>query len=266
MSSVSVPGAVLDVDVQGDDGPAVVVLHGLTSSRRRDALLGLDVAARVPGVRLLRYDARGHGRSTGRTVVDDYTWPRLADDLEHVIERFFPGEQVHGLGGSMGTATLLHAAVDDPSRFASLTLMIPPTAWASRRAKAAEYEASARLVETSGVDAFVALAADAVPPPATRGRPDTVPDVDEALLPTVLRGAAGSDLPSTAALATLDVPTQLLAWTDDPAHPLSTARTLHDLWPSSSLVVATTPDDVRGWSALLAEHVHRHDVAVRAGS
>ncbi len=239
MSSVSVPGAVLDVDVQGDDGPAVVVLHGLTSSRRRDALLGLDVAARVPGVRLLRYDARGHGRSTGRTVVNEYTWPRLADDLERVIESFFLGEQVHGLGGSMGTATLLHAALRDPARFASLTLMIPPTAWASRRAKAAEYEASARLVESAG---------------------------DEALLPTVLRGAARSDLPSTAALATLDVPTQLLAWTDDPAHPLSTARTLHDLWPSSSLVVATTPDDVRAWSALLAEHVHRHDVAVRAGS
>lgn len=166
----------------------------------------------------------------------------------------------------MGTATLLHAALGDPSRFASLTLMIPPTAWASRRAKAAEYEASARLVETSGVDAFVALAADAVPPPATRGRPDTVPDVDETLLPTVLRGAARSDLPSTTELATLDVPTQLLAWTDDPAHPLSTAETLHDLWPSSSLVVATTPDDVRAWSVLLEQHVHRHDVAVRAGS
>lgn len=261
MSSVSVPGAVLDVDVRGESGPALVVLHGLTSSRRRDRVLGLDVAGPLTGVRVLRYDARGHGRSTGRDVADDYTWPRLADDFERVVERIFPGEQVHGLGGSMGTATLLHAALATPSRLASLTLMIPPTAWASRQAKAAEYEASARLVETSGVDAFVAAAAQAVPPPATVGRPDTVPDVDAALLPTVLRGAARSDLPATSALATLDVPTQLLAWTEDPAHPLSTAETLHGLWPSSRLEVATTPEQVRGWSALLAEHVRAHDGA-----
>lgn len=255
MSSVSVPGAVLDVEVVGDEGPAVVVLHGLTSSRRRDAVLGLDVVAQVPGVRLLRYDARGHGRSTGRQDPDDYTWPRLAEDLSTVIEQVFAAEQVHGLGGSMGTATLLHAAVRDPRRFASLTLMIPPTAWATRRAKAAEYEEQARLVETAGLDTFVATAAEAVPPPATRGRPDTVPDVAETLLPSVLRGAARSDLPPPSTLASLDVPTQLLAWTEDPSHPLETAEALHGLWPSSRLVVASTPQEVRDWSRLLEEHV-----------
>jgi pimeloyl-ACP methyl ester carboxylesterase len=258
MSSLSVPGAQLDVELVGDDGPAVVALHGLTSSRRRDAVLGLDVAAQVPGIRLLRYDARGHGLSTGRHVPDDYTWPRLAEDLYRVVDHVFAGEPVHGLGGSMGTATLLHAALADPSRFASLTLMIPPTAWATRRAKAAEYEAQARLVETSGVEAFVAAAAQAVPPPATVGRPDTVPDVADDLLPTVLRGAARSDLPPTSTLATLDVPTQLLAWTEDPSHPLETAETLHALWPSSRLVVATTPAEVRGWRGLLEEHVRAH--------
>ena len=144
MPSFAVPGAVLDHDVvtspRATTAPAaspwVVQLHGLTSSRRRDARLGLDVGraaaepgpGSVPGATLLRYDARGHGRSTGRPDPADYTWDRLADDLLALLAHRAPGRAVHGVGPSMGTGTLLHAAVRDPGRFASLTLVVPPTA------------------------------------------------------------------------------------------------------------------------------------------
>jgi pimeloyl-ACP methyl ester carboxylesterase len=255
VSTLSVPGATLDFDVSGRSGPAVVALHGLTSSRRREELLGLDVAGGLDGVRLLRYDARGHGRSTGRDRVDDYCWPRLAEDLHLLLEHVFDGDVVHGVGGSMGTATLLHAAAARPGRFSTLTLMIPPTAWRTRAAKASEYEWSARLVETSGVGAWMAAGAGAPLPPATVGRPDTVPDVAEALLPTVLRGAASSDLPPRAALSTLDVPTLVTAWTADPAHPLTTVDALVEVLPQCRTVVAQDPEDVRGWTDEIAAHI-----------
>lgn len=258
MSSFSVPGATLDFDVSGESGPAVVSLHGLTSSRRREALLGLDVAGQLDGVRLLRYDARGHGSSTGRHRVGDYGWPCLAEDLHRLVEHVFGGEVVHGVGASMGTATLLHAAVADPERFATLTLMIPPTAWRTRAAKASEYEWSARLVETSGVAGWMAVGAGAPQPPATVGRPDTLPDVTEGLLPTVLRGAASSDLPPRSALAALAVPTLVTAWTADPAHPLTTVDALAALLPRCRTVVAQEPDDVRRWSDELATHIGLH--------
>ena len=264
MSSLSVPGAVIDFDVRGKDaqGPAVVQLHGLTSSRARDRTLGLDLGrglamdgTRWGAPRVLRYDARAHGHSTGRHEPDDFRWDRLADDLLALLDHVFPGERVHGVGPSMGTGTLLHAATRAPDRFDGLTLVVPPTAWETRRAQAAAYETHARLIEEHGIEAFVALGDDSVTPPAAAAAPRTVPDVDEALLPTVLRGAATADFPTRESLMTLALPTLILAWTDDPAHPLSTAEELHRLLRHSELVVASTPDDIAGWPELLAGHV-----------
>ena len=256
MSSLSVPGAVIDFDLSGEDttGPAVVQLHGLTSSRARDRVLGLDLGRAFPG-RLLRYDARGHGRSTGRPVPGDYLWERLAEDLLTLLDHIFPGEPVHGVGPSMGTGTLLHAASREPGRFLGLTLLVPPTVWDSRRAQAGTYENQAALVEAQGVGALVALGRDVLPPPAAPPAPPTEPDVAEELLPSLLRGAALTDLPSAQVVARVAVPTHILAWHDDPTHPLSTATALHELLPGSTLRVASTAQEVAGWPGLLSEQV-----------
>lgn len=254
MAVLQVPGASLDHEVDGE-GPALVQLHGLTSSRRRDHLLGLDVASRLADVRLLSYDARGHGRSSGRPVPGDYRWPTLADDLEHLLRQVFDFEHVHGVGCSMGAGTLLHAATTRPGRFSSLTLVLPPTAWRTRRERASEHESAAGLIERDGMTSFLAVDDVADVPPAAEGRPHTVPDVQERLLPSVLRGAARSDLPDPEALRSLDVPTLILAWVDDPTHPTETAERLVDLLPQARLVVAETPADVARWPSALQRHV-----------
>lgn len=46
-------------------GVPVVQLHGLNSSRGREIERGRDLTAEQRGLRVLRYDARGHGESTG---------------------------------------------------------------------------------------------------------------------------------------------------------------------------------------------------------
>ncbi|CAN5565087.1 alpha/beta hydrolase [soil metagenome] len=263
MPSLSVPGAVVDFDVaehSGSTGPAVVPLHGLTSSRQRDSPLGLEIGRGLSpdsprAARVLRYDARGHGASSGGTRPGDYSWARLAEDLDALLDHVFPGEAVHGVGPSMGTGTLLHAAVADPARFRTLTLVVPPTAWATRRGQSAGYEEMANLVETAGVAAFVAAGRASTPPPAVAGAPDTVPDVPDHLLPSVLRGAATADLPPPEALTRLLQPTLILAWTEDPTHPLSTATALQDLLPHSRLDVAERPEDVATWPSAFRDHV-----------
>lgn len=255
MSTHSVAGAELDVELSDEGGAPVVQLHGLTSSRARDRLLHLDLGRGLSGTRLLRYDARGHGRSTGRAVAGDYRWQALADDLLGLLDTWFPGERVHGVGPSMGTGTLLHAAAREPGRFTGLTLVLPPTAWATRPAKAAEYVDAAGLVEGGGLAPFLEAGRLAVPPPATVGTPETMPDVREELLPSLLRGAAQSDLPAPAALAELTMPVTLLAWTEDPAHPVSTAEALAGLLPRARLVVAATPGDLARWPELLRADV-----------
>ncbi|WP_019925813.1 alpha/beta fold hydrolase [Nocardia sp. BMG111209] len=258
MPTFRVPGADLDVELSDEGGHPVVQLHGLTSSRHRDRLMDLDLGRGLSGTRLLRYDARGHGFSTGRTVPEDYRWPVLADDLLQLLDHWFPGEQVHGVGPSMGTGTLLHAAVRDPGRFAGLTLLVPSTAWHTRAAKAGIYRENARLIEEHGLAAFLSADLTAPRPPATAGTPETGPDVAERLLPALFRGAAMSDLPDPEAIATIDVPTTILAWIDDPAHPVSTAETLLGLLPDATLEVARTPADLARWPKILCEDVARH--------
>ena len=261
MPSFSVPGAVLDWEFSDEGGEPVVQLHGLTSSRQRDRVLGLDLGRGLSGTRLLRYDARGHGRSTGRAVPEDYRWDHLAEDLLRMLEHVFPGESVHGVGPSMGCGTLLHAIAMAPERFSALTLLAPPTAWATRAAKSADYRAAADLVETGGVSAFVEAGRVAPEPPATTGAPKTQPDVADDLLPTLFRGAALTDLPTPAEIAAIRVPTTVMAWTDDPGHPLSTAEQLVELIPGCQLVTAHTREDVLTWPRLLHEQIvaiHRH--------
>jgi 3-oxoadipate enol-lactonase len=262
--TLSVPDATLDYEVSGGNGPLVVQLHGLTSSRARDAQLGLDLPRALRDHRVLRYDARGHGGSTGSDRPSDYAWPHLADDLLALLDHVAPGEQVHGVGPSMGSATLLHAAVCDPARFASLTLVVPPTAWETRRAQAATYLVNADLVEREGLGAFLELGLTAPPVPALADAPHTLPEVPEELLPSVLRGAAATDLPPPDAVSTLDVPTLVLAWTDDPTHPVSTAERLGELLPESRLVVAQTPYGIMAWPGLFADHVAVHAPVARA--
>ena len=259
MSTFTVPGADLDVELSDEGGHPVVQLHGLTSSRSRDRLLDLDLGRGLSGTRLLRYDARGHGRSTGQPEPEHYRWGNLADDLLRLLDRYFPGEQVHGVGPSMGTATLLHAAVREPDRFSGLTLLVPPTAWETRVAKGEEYRAAARLIEQQGLEVFLEAGRLAPVPPATAGLPETQPDVDVTLLPSLFRGAGASDLPSPADIAAIGVPqVTILAWVDDPAHPLSTSQALVELLPHATLSVASTRADLETWPAVLAADVERH--------
>jgi hypothetical protein len=77
-------------------------------------------------------------------------------------------------------------------------------------------------------------------------------DIPEDLLPSVLRGAAASDLPSPEDVAALAHPALVLAWAGDPGHPESTAERLAELLPAAELHVATRIREVLGWPARVA--------------
>lgn len=249
-------GTALAHDLRGDGLP-VVQLHGLSSSRRRDEVFGLDLTAGRDGLRVLRYDARGHGGSPGSTDPADYTWPALARDLLTMLDEVFPGRRVHGVGQSMGAATLLTAAVAEPDRFASLTLGIPPTAWEWRREQATLYDLAARQVTRWGGARWAETTRQPPTSPAIDpDRPFTVPDVADEWLPAAFRGAALSDLPSRAEVTGVGVPVLLLAWPDDASHPLAVAEELLGLLPDVRLEVARTPAEVAAWPRIVGEFVH----------
>ncbi|NNG38570.1 alpha/beta fold hydrolase [Flexivirga sp. ID2601S] len=255
MATFSVPGAELDYTTEGS-GPPLVLLHGLTASRDNEIRNRLDFRSLRDTHTLTAYDARGHGRSTGRTEPDDYRWPQLADDLLALIDHLHPDEPVDALGVSMGVGTLLHAATTHPDRFRRLVLVIPPTAWQTRAAQASVYRDGADLVEAQGSRAL-ARAARLLPlPPAQADLPERVaPDIPDKLLAAAFRGAAVSDLPAPEAISQLEQPTLILAWADDPGHPTETAERLLDLLPDVELNVAHTPQQRDAWPQLAADHL-----------
>lgn len=109
-------GTVLYATAEGS-GPDVVLSHALFSDLRVfDPLTTLMVRA---GFRVVRWDARGHGRSTrgpGRTRFVD-----LVDDLRAVLDATDTERPVligHDIGGILALAL----ALDAPERVAALSL------------------------------------------------------------------------------------------------------------------------------------------------
>jgi pimeloyl-ACP methyl ester carboxylesterase len=65
-------------------------------------------------------------------------------------------------------------------------------------------------------------------------------------------------------LASIAVPTLLLAWSDDMTHPVSTALALAETLADTRLVVARTPYGIMAWPSLFADHVTGHAARGRA--
>jgi pimeloyl-ACP methyl ester carboxylesterase len=260
-SVLSRPGAELAYRIIGD-GPSLGYSHGLLLSRAAEDSLGLLNLDRLGRQRkLLRYDARAHGRSTGRREPQDYLWSNLADDLLAMTDLIaaepggHEGRPVDWGGGSMGTGTLLWAATRRPEKFRRLVLTIPPTTGPSRAGAIEMYRRWADTIEAKGKADWAAGLAQFGKPPIFEQvesfRIDA--DISEELLPSVLRGAAMSDLPPAAALAALPHPALILAWDTDPGHPVSSAEYLADTLPDTRLHIAKSADDIGTWTGRVEE-------------
>lgn len=234
-------------------GRALVWTHGLLSSIDQEDRLGSSQwFVDVPGVRLVRYDARGHGRSAAGRDESALTWPALAGDLIELSTKLGL-ERPIAAGTSLGTATALHAALREPQRFSGLVLVSPPTAWETRKAQADLYRGGAELVKRRGVGAYAKamreqFAAQPAPWFSADMQAEMLASIESrapAELVNLLRGAAASDLPDPERLSTLQVPAYIVATRDDPAHPLSTAEKLHALLPRSELVVVIDVRELR---------------------
>lgn len=96
------------------DGPPLVLLHGsVHDSRLWDGVFAALARHHI----VVRYDARGHGRSTPPTAPFRYE-----DDLLAVLDRF--GFRAAGLVGlSMGGEVALDFTLEHPERVRSLTLI-----------------------------------------------------------------------------------------------------------------------------------------------
>jgi 3-oxoadipate enol-lactonase len=99
-------------------GLAVVLVHGHSADLR---LWDLQLPALVDaGYRVIRYDVRGHGRSSAPPR--GYTWENYALDLRDLLDGIGVA-RAHVVGLSMGGGIALQFALDFPQRVSSLALV-----------------------------------------------------------------------------------------------------------------------------------------------
>ena len=254
VEAVDVDGARLAVRISGQ-GPTLVWGHGLTSSMDDEDAAGIfDWSSITSSGRVVRYDARGHGRSSGGGTIEEQRWDRLAGDMLAVADAVGADRFVAG-GASMGCATALFTALAAPARVQALVLAIPPTAWETRAAQADLYEASVELIETAGMATAAEVMSSQPLPPlfqpfedlVRQRRRESLASADPARLADALRGAARSQFPARDAVRSIEVPALILAWEGDPGHPASTAHELDTLLPRSTLHLATSIEEAFRW-------------------
>jgi pimeloyl-ACP methyl ester carboxylesterase len=107
---------------ESGEGPVVVLLHGLTATRRY-VVMGSSALQRS-GHRVIAYDARAHGHSDPAPSPDDYGYERLAGDLLAILDQRGVDRAVLA-GASMGAHTLTRFALAHPERVAGLVVITP---------------------------------------------------------------------------------------------------------------------------------------------
>jgi pimeloyl-ACP methyl ester carboxylesterase len=238
--------------------PTFVWAHDLMSCVDYEDTVGIfDWRPAAEAARVVRYDARGHGQGMVQYVDRAYRWSALVDDMLRTA-----GEGPFVAGGcGMGAATALLAAVRAPRRLAALVLAAPPAGWQWRTPRSEHYDALAHTVEMKGAVALAESWPVAGEPKFLLESFDGPAELitrhlfamDPRVLPCILRGAAGSDLPQKEQVHEVIVPTLILGWTGDDGHPLCVAEELASLMIQSELHVANDRADVAAWPRMIRD-------------
>jgi len=252
MSSQELKVRADDVTLSGEEsgggaGVPIVLLHGLTATRRY-VVMGSTALQRA-GHRVIAYDARGHGSSTPASDPGDYGYESLAQDLAAVLdERGI--ERALLAGASMGAHTAVRFALAHPERVAALAIITPafdvkPNPFA-RAAELEGWDALARGLREGGVEGFIAAYDLSKLPESLRPTVQTV--LRQRLAAHEHPGAVADALEavprsrpfdSIEQLHELEVPTTVVGSRDeaDPGHPLAVAEHYAEAIPGAKLVV-----------------------------
>jgi pimeloyl-ACP methyl ester carboxylesterase len=252
--AIETDDGVLLAGEQAGQGPPIVLLHGLTATRRY-VVMGSRLLERS-GRRVIAYDARGHGRSSPAPSSDAYAYELLTADLLALLGSLRIERTVLA-GASMGAQTALRLALDHPERVAALGLITP--AFDPERDADDGYESWDRLargLRDGGVEGFVAAYdLDAVP----RQWRETVAKVLRQRLSAHEHPAAVADaleavprsrpFESWDELATITVPVLVVGSRDeaDPGHPLALAERYARALPAARLIVEQPGSSPLAW-------------------
>ncbi len=249
------------------EGPLVVFGHGLMGNIEQVTPASVDLAAVHSRVRLLTYDARGHGQSHGPEDDALYSWETLGRDMSAFIEH--AGEQSAIIGGaSMGAATALWMAVEQPERVKALAVLMPPPLGgpdfqtSEEKHAIAFLEMLAMAVQAGGIEQTISFARNmpgfGATPEEADSRAEWLRSQNPLTLNYAIRGLTQCAFHHPDDYARITAPTIVVAHKGDPLHPVRAAQLLAERIPNSELIVAPEPgywvehpeaflDEMLGW-------------------
>ena len=238
---------------QSGDGDPLVLMHGLTATRRY-VVMGSHYLP-THGRRIVPYDARGHGESDPAGSPDAYEYSDLADDLEAVLDGL-DIERAALAGASMGAHTALAFALSRPERVSGLVVITPAFNPGARDdGDLAEWDALADGLERGGIEGFV----EAWTPPADERWRDTATLVVrqrlarhrnlEAVADALRAVPRSRPFESLDELDSIDVPALVVGSRDqaDAGHPLAVAEEYARRLPRARLVVEEEGKSPLAW-------------------
>jgi pimeloyl-ACP methyl ester carboxylesterase len=270
--NVRADGVLLSGERAGD-GPPIVLLHGLTATRRY-VVMGSRLLERS-GHRVVAYDARGHGRSTPAPAPGAYGYADLSSDLHAVLDAT-GSERAVLVGASMGAHTALRLALEQPSRVAALALITPSydPALPAGEEELSAWDALAAGLRRDGVEGFVrAYDLQALPPRwratveqvlrqrlSAHEHPLAVADALEAV-------PRSRPFEHMRELSVIRTPAVVVGSRDeaDPSHPLAVAERYAGAIPGASLLVEEPGASPLAWQGGQLSRVIG-ELAARAGA
>ncbi|MBV8733382.1 MAG: alpha/beta fold hydrolase [Solirubrobacterales bacterium] len=225
-------------------GPPVVLLHGLTATRRY-VVMGSKALERS-NHNVIAYDARGHGRSSPAPDARSYGYEELGEDLVAVLDEL-EIERAVVAGASMGAHTALWLALHRPDRVAALVVITPgyDPAAVEDGDRLARWDALSEGLRDRGVEGFLEAYGEPRVPEAWREtvigairqrmalheHPEAVADA----LKVVPRSRPFGELEE---LSDIPAPTVVIASADepDPEHPQALAQAYAEAIPGARLI------------------------------
>ncbi len=257
---------------EAGEGTPVVLLHGLTATRRY-VVMGSRSLERS-GHRVIAYDARGHGASTPAPDPDAYDYDDLVEDLRAVLDDRDIDRAVLA-GASMGAHTAVRIALDAPERVAGLVVATPAfDPEEDREAGLKRWDALSEGLRTGGVDGFVEAYGDPGVPEQWKDTIDRVlrqriaaHEHPEAVADALRAVPRSRPFESWDELGAIDVPVVIVASRDeaDPGHPYAVGEAYAERIPGAELVSEEPGSSPLAWQGGQLSKVIS-ELAKRAGA
>jgi pimeloyl-ACP methyl ester carboxylesterase len=221
-------------------GPSTLVMtHGALGSVAFAEAFGLSASALAQrGLRVVAYDARGHGRSGYAMGPSDYDKRALAQELRLLLDELGL-RRVSLCGTSMGATSALLFARAHPDRVERLVLRSPAPFGADMIPARRMLGGLALSYQLLGTSVTARLASLQPGPDGGARMRRLLRGQRRASIVPALRGFLAAPL-DTHDLHTIEAPTLILTQAADALHPLRSGEVLYDLLPDATLCVAPT--------------------------